>query len=173
MILGIDFLRKHRLVLGFTSIPIGVKSQSTQEVCQAPELELIWKASQKVWAKTRAVVSTRELTDESLDDCTVPLFYKSHTPTHELPLCPLLLLSSLLEEHKDLFRTAPGHTDIAEHFIPTSGSPVKIPPRRIPANYRTEVQKQLQAMLEEGIIEESSRPWIAPAVYTRKKNGDI
>ena len=112
MILGIDFLRKHRLVLGFTSIPIGVKSQSTQEVCQAPELELIWKASQKVWAKTRAVVSTRELTDESLDDCTVPLFYKSHTPTHELPLCPLLLLSSLLEEHKDLFRTAPGHTDI-------------------------------------------------------------
>ena len=78
-------------------------------------------------AKTCAVVSTRELTDESLDDCTVPLFYKSHTPTHELPLCPLPLLYSLLEEHKDLFRTVPGHTDIAEHFIPTSSSPVKIP----------------------------------------------
>ena len=147
VILGIDFLRKHRLVLDFASIPIGVKSRSTQEeVCQARELELIWKASQKVWAKTCAVVSTRELTDESLDDCTVPLFYKSHTLTHELPLCPLPLLSSLLEEHKNLFRTAPGHTDIAEHFIPTSGSPVKIPPRRIPANYRTEVQKHQQSI---------------------------
>ena len=173
VILGIDFLRKHHLVLDFTSIPIGVKSRLTQEVCQSPELELIWKTSEKVRAKTCAVVSTRELTEESLDDCTVPLYYKSHTPTHELPLCPLPLLSSLLEEHKDLFRTVPGHTDIAEHFIPTSSSPVKIPPRRIPANYRTEVQNQLQAMLEEGIIEESSSPWMAPAVYTRKKNGDI
>jgi len=67
-------------------------------------------------------------------------------------------LSSLLEEYKDIFRIAPGHTDIAEHFIPTSGSPVTIPPRRIPANYRTEVEKQLQAMLKERIIEESSSP---------------
>ena len=28
-------------------------------------------------------------------------------------------------------------------------------------------------MLKEGIIEESSNPWMAPEVYTRKKNGDI
>ena len=48
VILGIDFLRKHQLVLDFTSIPIGVQSRSTkEEVCQAPELEPIWKASQK------------------------------------------------------------------------------------------------------------------------------
>ena len=44
-----------------------------------------------------------------------------------------------------------------------------IPPRIIP-NYRAEIEKQLQAMLEEGIIEESSSPWMAPAVYTCKKN---
>ncbi len=42
-------------------------------------------------------------------------------------MCPMPLLSSLLEEYKDLFRTAPGQTDIAEHFIPTSVSPLKIP----------------------------------------------
>ena len=28
-------------------------------------------------------------------------------------------------------------------------------------------------MLDEGIIEESSSPWMAPAVFIRKKNGDI
>ena len=28
-------------------------------------------------------------------------------------------------------------------------------------------------MLDEGIIEESSSPWMAPAVFTYKKNGDI
>jgi len=30
---------------------------------------------------------------------------------------------------------------VAEHFITTIGSPIKIPPRRIPGNYRAEVQK--------------------------------
>jgi len=118
-------------------------------------------------------VSTRELTDTSLEDCTVALFYKFHIPIHKLPLCPIPLLSSLLEEYKDLFRTALSQTDIPVHFIPTSGPPVKMPPRRIPANYQTEVKKQLQAMLEEGIIEESSSPWMAPAICTSKKNGDI
>ena len=88
-------------MLDFTSIPIVVKSRSTKEkVWQAPELEPIWKASQKARAKACAVVSTRELTDESLDDCTVPLFYKSHTLTHKLLLCPMSLLSSLLEESR-------------------------------------------------------------------------
>ena len=57
--------------------------------------------------------------------------------------------------------------------IPTSGTPVRVPPRRIPANYRLEVEKQIQIMLKEGIIEESSSPWSVPAVFVHKKTGDI
>lgn len=36
-----------------------------------------------------------------------------------------------------------------------------------------EVQKQLEEMLDQGIIEESSSPWMAPAVYVRKKSGEL
>ena len=68
---------------------------------------------------------------------------------------------------------SPGSTTVAERFIPTSGTPVRIPPWRIPANYRLVVEKQIQTMLKEGIIEESSSPWLAPAVFIRKKTGDI
>ena len=50
---------------------------------------------------------------------------------------------------------------------------MKVPLRRIPANYRAEVERQIQTMLEEGIIEESSSPWMAPAVFVRKKTGEI
>ena len=58
----------------------------------------------------------------------------------------------------------PGHTELAEHFIPTTGTPVKVPPHRIPANCRAEVEEQIQTMLKEGIIKESSSPWMSPAV---------
>ena len=39
--------------------------------------------------------------------------------------------------------------------------------------YRDEVDHMIKEMLDEGIIEESSSPWMAPAVYVRKKDGSI
>ena len=47
------------------------------------------------------------------------------------------------------------------------------PPRRIPAHYRQEIEKKINTMLEQGIIEESSSPWMAPAVFVPKKSGEI
>ena len=54
-----------------------------------------------------------------------------------------LLLLNILEtfprpfcQYKHLFRSLPGSTTIVYHHIPTHGSPVHVPPRRIPAHYR-------------------------------------
>ena len=41
------------------------------------------------------------------------------------------------------------------------------------AHYREEVEQQLQDMLKQGIIQESSSPWMAPAVFVPKKSGEI
>ena len=68
---------------------------------------------------------------------------------------------------------SPASTTLAEHFIPTTGTPVKVPPRRTPANYHQEVEKQIQTILKEGIIEESSSPWLAPAVFVHQKSGNV
>ena len=78
-----------------------------------------------------------------------------------------------MEEFKTLFRTLPGKTDNADHYIPTTGPPVRVPPRRIPEQYRPEVEEQIKSMLQQGIIEESSSPRMAPAVCVEKKSGDI
>ena len=79
----------------------------------------------------------------------------------------------MLYRNTDLFRTTPGITQAALHYIPTNGTPVRVPPRRIPAHYRDEVERQIKSMLEQGIIEQSSSPCMAPAVFVPKKSGDI
>ena len=50
---------------------------------------------------------------------------------------------------------------------------MRVPPRRIPAHYRETVEKQIHQMLEQGVIEESCSPWMAPAVFVPKKSGEI
>ena len=173
VILGTDFLRQHGLVLDFASTPIGVTCRHTQPTShsQLQDIQPMVEEVQKAKAKICAVYdkSTGELTEEVVDDCAIPHFSKTVAPDYEMPQCSGDSLSPLLSEYKDLFCTSPGCTTAAEHFIPTSGTPVKVPPRRVPANYRAEVERQIQTMLEEGIIEESSSAWMAPAVFVRKK----
>ena len=82
------------------------------------------------------------------------------------------VFSQVVNEYKHLFRTLPGSTTMAYHHIPTQGSSVRVPPRRIPAHYRETAEKQIHHMLEQGIIEESCSPWMAPAVFVPKKSGE-
>jgi len=52
------------------------------------------------------------------------------------------------------------------------GSPTKVPPRKTPAYFKDEVLRQWQVMLNQGLIEESNSPWMAPTVFVRKKTLD-
>ena len=61
-----------------------------------------------------------------------------------------------------LFRTTPGTTDVSVHYIPTSCTPARVPPHRIPV-----VVKSKDKVLQQGIIESSS-PWMAPAVCSEE-----
>ena len=78
-------------------------------------------------------------------------------------LCVLIVIS--------FEQLVPGQTDTVEHFILTSGSPVKIPPQRIPVQYQ-QVEKQIQEMPDQGIITKSSSPCMAPVVSVPKKPGN-
>lgn len=159
VIVGVDFLHDKGLVLDFTQMPVKVCQTSTglgttpSDAC--------------------AVMAGRKESTESdeVDEYAVPMFRSC--ASFELPDCPRPGFSAIIEEYRDLFRTTPGATELAQHFIPTTGNPVRVPPRRIPNQFREEVEKQIEEMLELGIIVESSSPWMAPAVYVRKKSGDL
>ena len=116
---------------------------------------------------------TVEETDEIEEDCYVPRFGKNTSDVYEMPVTAISELSTVVQEILPLFCTKFGYTNLAQHFIPTSGVPGKILPRRIPAHYRQDVEEQLQEMLTEGIITESSSPWMAPMVFVKKKTGGV
>ena len=87
--------------------------------------------------KICAVNTLTETSDESIDGCAVPLFNKNSVE-FDMPVCAVPTFLPILNDYKSLFRASPGRTTVAEHLIPTTGTLVKVPPRRIPANYRAD-----------------------------------
>merc|ERR1712035_133700 len=51
--------------------------------------------------------------------------------------------------------------------------PIRQPPRRLPIHKRLEAQRQVDQMLEDGVIEPSHSPWSSPVVLVRKKDGSV
>jgi hypothetical protein len=113
------------------------------------------------------------LDDSTVDECSIPLF--NVKTRHDLPKYENESLASVIKEYQDIFRTKLGVSNKTQHYIHTTGSPVRVrvPPWRVPVHYRDEVEAQLQQMLEQGVTEESSSPWMAPAVFVKKKSGEL
>ena len=89
---------------------------------------------------------------------------------YDIPPAPAEL-RDLVKRFEVLFSTVPGSTTAAYHTIPTANHPpVRVPPRRVSARYRTEVERELTEMLDHNIIRVSG---LAPAVYVPKKSVEI
>ncbi|MEW8548369.1 MAG: reverse transcriptase family protein, partial [Candidatus Thiodiazotropha sp.] len=86
-------------------------------------------------------------------------------------------LRSLLVEFQDIFMGPDGklgRTDLVKHTIDTGqAKPIKIPPRRVPQKQKETIEKEINSMLENDIIEPSTSPWSSPVLLVTKKNGSI
>lgn len=81
------------------------------------------------------------------------------------------LLNTLLS-FSDVFDNSLGHTSVALHNINTGDSlPIRQYPRRLPYHHRAEVEKQVNDMLSQGVIQPSTSPWSSPIVLVKKKDG--
>ena len=182
-------MQEHNIALNFASSPVTI-SNHTNVIKQIPEVILeeiqpmlldaarhlrskLLDAARHLRSKLCVIAVIEDPANDVIDDCAISDFQSTtlempeHTPG----------LKSILAQYKQLFVRKPGKAEGTYHYIPTSGSPVKIPPRRIPAHYKEEVENQIenqiQSMLANHTIEESSSPWMSPAVFVKKKTGDI
>ncbi|KAL5497311.1 hypothetical protein EMCRGX_G013768 [Ephydatia muelleri] len=83
-------------------------------------------------------------------------------------------LEALISEFRDIFVSpgqSLGRTSAIKHSIRVEGPPVRQPLRRIPYALQDTVRTEVQKMLKEGIIRESSSPWSSPVLMVKKKDG--
>ena len=67
-----------------------------------------------------------------------------------------------------------GRTTVCQHHIRVKGDvPVHQQPYRLPHAYREAVEKEIEMMLSEGIIEPCSSEWASPIVVVKKKDNTI
>ena len=167
-IIGVDFFQQHKLTVDFSKGSIHIYSLPQSTV--SDDLQHIWQAAVKHKPPVNCVAATLDASDVTID-CAIPDYGAKQQ--FDLPYCESAEFSAVVSEYQDLFSTTPGYTSLAYHYIPTQGPPIRVPPRRVPAHYRTEVERQIQQMLEQGVITESSSPWMAPAVFVPKKSGEL
>ena len=127
------------------------------------ELEPLLQVEQTRRAKFCAVMAVEDPALNLVNDAIIPLF--GGPASYEYPSHVLDPFRDVINEYSNLFHTVSGSTTLAYHQIPTQGYPVCIPPRRILVHYKATIEQQIHQMLEQGIIEESSSPWMAPAVF--------
>ena len=167
-IVGVDFFQQHKLTVDFSKGTIQIFSTPTAVLTD--DLQRIWQAAVKHKPLVYHVAATQDALDVTTDSA-IPDY--GAPKQFDLPYCQTAEFSGVISEYQDLFSTTPGHTSLACHHIPTQGPPIRVPPRRVPAHYRNEVERQIQQMLEQGVITESSSPWMAPAVFVPKKSGEL
>ena len=83
-------------------------------------------------------------------------------------------IAQLLEQYDDLFARHDGdvgQTAACTHVIDTGNHrPVNQPPRRLAPPLMDEAERQIESMLNSGVIRESSSPWASPILFTDKKD---
>jgi hypothetical protein len=97
----------------------------------------------------------------------------SVTPSIDESLPPEL--SALLNRYTHVFATPSGLPPprLQDHSIPLiqGSNPVKVRPYRYPHSQKSQIEKMVRDMLEEGIIQPSSSPFSSPVLLIRKKDG--
>ena len=84
-------------------------------------------------------------------------------------------LQNLLQQFQCLFRATPG-TLTTNYRFPihtTSNSPIHLPPYRQGPKAREVIEKNIQNLLDQGLIRPSTSPWSSPVVLVPKKNGTM
>ena len=82
------------------------------------------------------------------------------------------IFAVFLCEFKDVFsqEIVAGNCNIFEYVINVKdSSPIKQVPRRIPIQLRGEMDKILEEMKDQGVIEESQSPWTSPCCFSQKE----
>jgi transposase InsO family protein len=80
---------------------------------------------------------------------------------------------NLLSKHQEMWSGKLGHINAVRHHIPTIGAPVATQPYRAGPRAREDIDREVNRMLNEKVIEPSSGEWASPVVLIPKPDGTV
>ena len=140
VILGLDFFQQHGLILDFTGSNIKIYSKRAPH-SPPDRLQSIWKETQRNIPHIGTIAAIGNSATEPMEECAIQDF--GAPEQYELPASTNSTFVSVVDQYKSLFRSIPGTTSVAFHNLPTKGPAIQVPPRRVPAHYRNEVERQI------------------------------
>ncbi|CAM5117876.1 unnamed protein product [Eretmochelys imbricata] len=83
-------------------------------------------------------------------------------------------IQELCTSYAPTFSATPGLTERAYHSIDTGNAhPIKVQPYRVPPQVKTAIGREIQDMLQMGVIRPSGSAWASPVVLVPKPDGEI
>ena len=115
------------------------------------------------------------------DDCIVTYTSEQTKTSHDIKLSSTLkveektIMEALFTEYADVFSDKPGRTTESEFIIDTGDAkPIMSRPYRLRHTMKSEVEKEVHILLDQGIIRESTSEWCSPIVVRQKfKDGKL
>ncbi|KAL5700357.1 hypothetical protein ACHQM5_025812 [Ranunculus cassubicifolius] len=93
---------------------------------------------------------------------------------HSVQMIPEVL-QGVLQEFQDVFSKPKGLPSVRkdDHEIPLKPecNPLSVKPYRYPHIHKNEIEKQIEEMLQSGIIQPSKSSFTSPVILVKKKDG--
>jgi hypothetical protein len=154
--------------------PVTTQPQGRWNIYLAPDsVEYMWADAVQATAELFPVPTHPEEQHASVSLEFATLHLRLHEGTgfleSERPAC-----NDLLGKYSDLFENSGPPTPFAEHCIKTGTSaPVSVPPYRLTPQKSDFLKREIDELIEMGIVEECDSPWAAPVVLVPKPDGTL
>src|ERR1043165_6966469 len=146
-----------------------------ERTCRIKELKHQTKIEEAVEELERRE-KTKKITKEFLEKKPGEKTTQTKEKTKILSREKEMQLTQLLEEYSDIFvkEGELGRTEIMQHRIYTENvPPIFQRPYEMSPKENEIIRKELDKMIEQGVIKPSQSPWASPVVLVRKKDGKI
>ncbi|KAE8675396.1 C2H2 and C2HC zinc fingers superfamily protein, putative isoform 1 [Hibiscus syriacus] len=164
MVLGVDWMKLFSpILMDFNNMTLSFDHEGEQ-ICiqgQQPSTELY-----QISGATLLKMSAR---DSDIIGHIILLTMTGHSSSVPIELQPILDKYSKVFAEPEGLPPQRSH-DHAIPLIPTA-TPVNLRPYRFPHNQKTEVEKQIAAMLSSSVIQPSRSPFASPCLLIKKKDG--
>ena len=169
-------LKGRRFLTTLTSVPEHCNSKTLLGMDFIKQTGMILDLTEMKW-RFRDAPGWFPLVDESTVGGGLPVDAVEMEPLREdegteLSADEKQKVSELLASNKEVFKNYEEPTPFAEHCINlTCEQPISTPPYRLSPQRRSILEKEIEQMIDDNIIEECDSPFAAPVVMVPKRTG--